>query len=96
MDETEIIDSLKKIKNLRDENKKKVEKIRNVDLEKKKKIINCIVNTEIIQKLIREGNVYDPYGNSGELVWIYPDGNKLNLIDAVNFLRKSLDEFDDR
>jgi len=91
MDDSKYVEALKKIKQVKDENKKRVEKIRNVNLEEKKKIINNIVNIEIIEKLIKEGTLYDPYSDSGELVWIYPDGNRLSLSLAVKQLRKLLE-----
>lgn len=90
MDDSKYIDALKDLKKLKDENKQKVEKIRNVDLEEKKKIISNIVNLEIIQKLIKEETVFDPNHNGGKLAFVYSDGNKLDLIDAIKVLRSKL------
>lgn len=90
MDDSKYIDALKDLKKLKDENKQKIEKIKNVNLEEKKKIISNIVNIELIQKLINEGTIYDPKDNSGELAFVYPDGTKLSLIDAVSVLRSKL------
>lgn len=92
MDDSKYVEALKKIKQVKDENKKKVEKIRNVNLEEKKKIINAIVNIEIVEKLIKEGTIFDPNHNGGELAFVYPDGNRLGLIDAIRALRSLLNQ----
>ena len=88
--DSKYVEALKKIKQVKDENKKKVEKIRNVDLEEKKKIINCIVNVEIVERLIKEETIFDPNHNGGELAFVYPDGNRLGLADAIKALRSQL------
>lgn len=90
MDDSKYIDALKDLKKLKDENKQKIEKIKNVNLEEKKKIISNIVNIELIQKLINEGTIYDPNHNGGKLAFVYSDGNKLDLIDAIKVLRSKL------
>lgn len=90
MDDSKYIDALKDLKKLKDENKQKIEKIKNVNLEEKKKIISNIVNLEIIQKLIKEETVFDPNHNGGKLAFVYSDGNKLDLIDAIKVLRSKL------
>jgi hypothetical protein len=92
MDDSKYVEALKKIKQVKDENKQKVEKIRNVNLEEKKKVINCIVNIEIVERLIKEGTIFDPNRNSGELAFIYPDGNRLGLADAIKVLRSELNQ----
>jgi hypothetical protein len=92
MDDSKYVEALKKIKQVKDENKQKVEKIRNVNLEEKKKIINCIVNIEIVERLIKEGTVFDPNRNGGELAWIYPNGERLSLIDSIKVLRSKLNQ----
>lgn len=91
MSESNFIDQLKKIKKLKDENREKVEKIRNVDLENKKKVINCKVNISIIEKLINDGIVFDPKEENGELVWIYPNGERLSLSDSIKLLKLKLE-----
>lgn len=90
MSDDKFIDKLKDIKRLRDENKKKVEKIKNVDLEEKKRIINCIVNLEIIDKLYHDGTIFDPRDpDDSELVWhVY--GEDLTIPDVIDLLREKL------
>ena len=95
MDESRYIEALKNIKKVRDENKKSVEKIRNTNLDEKKKIISCIVNTEIIIKLIKDGILFDPRGNNGKLVWINND-IELDLIHTINLLRDKLNTDSDQ
>ena len=92
MDDSKYVEALKKIKQVKDENKKRVEKIRNVNLEEKKKIINNIVNIEIIERLIKEGTIFDPNHNGGELAFVYPNGNRLGLTDAIKALRSLLNQ----
>lgn len=90
MDDSKYVEALKKIKQVKDENKKRVEKIRNVNLEEKKRIITCSVNVNIIVKLINDGVLFDPRGDGGKLVWIDKNNNLLNLTDAVELLKSKL------
>jgi len=90
VDDSKYVEALKKIKQVKDENKKRVEKIRNVNLEEKKRIITCSVNVNIIVKLINDGVLFDPRGDGGKLVWIDKNNNLLNLTDAVELLKSKL------
>ena len=96
MSDEKFINQLKdlkqKIKQTKEENKNRVEKLKNSKVEEKKRLITCIVNLQLIEKMLKDKTIFTPYEENAKLVWLVSEDYCIDVTESIDSLRRELDK----
>ena len=94
MSDDKFINQLKQIKEkinqTKEQNKKAVEKLKNTNVIERRRVITAIVNLELIEKMYKDGIIFDPRDPHSELCF-YINEERLAIPDVLNLLRSRLE-----